>query len=687
MKLFKLKLHNFRSFGDGEKDILFDDLTAFIGNNSAGKTTAMCALNCIFSENPNDRVVKRSDFHLPKEKSPDEMLKQDMYIEAIFTFEELKNEQGQKYAIPEFFESLVVDVPNGVPYLRIRLIATWESSNTTEGAIDSKIVYVTCPEEQEITEASTVIAHRKELDRIRVIYIPAVRQPEKQLKNVSGTMLHQIMSSINWGNVTKENINTKIKELNEKFMEDRGVSILGESIKKQWKEYDTDSRYSDAELRFNSTDLDTALKKAKVVFLPTVTGKEYNVEEMGDGLRSLFYISMVDSILDVENTIRKEIEKDVENLSFNKIPPTVTVIIVEEPENHIAPHLLGKLILNLKNIALKSNGQVVLSSHSPSIIKRIEPENIRYFKMVLDIDSTDVRMITLPDKERYEDQYKYIKEAVKAYPELYFSRLVILGEGDSEEIILSKFLECCGSNIDVSGISVAPLGGRHVNHFWRLLNDLQIPYITLLDLDRERRGGGWERIEYVLKQLIKIGYQEEDVLKITSDKTIPKSELDKIDSWSGINNIGMEDWINLLESKNVFFSSPLDIDFLMLESYGIKYKNMLGEKEGPRIELSIDGKKEQKKIIDIEKLSQKPNEYTERIEDDIRNTLKKEGGNGNTYTDEQKALMIWYNYFFLNRGKPSTHILAFSRINEGELKERMPSVIRKIINRTKQLLL
>ena len=687
MKLFKLKLHNFRSFGDGEKDILFDDLTAFIGNNSAGKTTAMCALNCIFSENPNDRVVKRSDFHLPKEKSPDEMLKQDMYIEAIFTFEELKNEQGQKYAIPEFFESLVVDVPNGVPYLRIRLIATWESSNTTEGAIDSKIVYVTCPEEQEITEASTVIAHRKELDRIRVIYIPAVRQPEKQLKNVSGTMMHQIMSSINWGNVTKENINTKIKELNEKFMEERGVSILGESIKKQWKEYDTDSRYSDAELRINSTDLDTALKKAEVVFLPTVTGKEYNVEEMGDGLRSLFYISMVDSILDVENTIRKEIEKDVENLSFNKIPPTLTVIIVEEPENHIAPHLLGKLILNLKNIALKSNGQVVLSSHSPSIIKRIEPENIRYFKMVLDIDSTDVRMITLPDKERYEDQYKYIKEAVKAYPELYFSRLVILGEGDSEEIILPKFLECCGSNIDVSGISVAPLGGRHVNHFWRLLNDLQIPYITVLDLDRERRGGGWERIEYVLKQLIKIGYQEEDVLKITSDKTIPKSELDKIDSWSGINNIGMEDWINLLESKNVFFSSPLDIDFLMLESYGIKYKNMLGEKEGPRIELSIDGKKEQKKIIDIEKLSQKPNEYTERIEDDIRNTLKKEGGNGNTYTDEQKALMIWYNYFFLNRGKPSTHILAFSRINEGELKERMPSVIRKIINRTKQLLL
>ena len=53
--------------------------------------------------------------------------------------------------------------------------------------------------------------------------------------------------------------------------------------------------------------------------------------------------------------------------------------------------------------------------------------------------NTEVRSITLPDKEKLSDQYKYIKEAVKAYPELYFAKLVILGEGDSEEIILPKF--------------------------------------------------------------------------------------------------------------------------------------------------------------------------------------------------------------------------------------------------------
>ena len=36
---------------------------------------------------------------------------------------------------------------------------------------------------------------------------------------------------------------------------------------------------------------------------------------------------------------------------------------------------------------------------------------------------------------------------------------------------------------------------------------MNIPYITLLDLDKEREGGGWGRIKYVLEQLIQNGYE------------------------------------------------------------------------------------------------------------------------------------------------------------------------------------
>lgn len=390
-------------------------LQHLLGNNSTGKTAALLALNCIFSNNSNDRILKRSDFHLPKEKNPDEFESQSLYVEVVFTFNELDNGKSGENSVPPFFQSLVVNETQGKPYLCIRLEATWEKSNNTEGAIESKIYYITCPEKEEIQEENKTKADRRDLDRIRVIYVPAVRDPSKQLKNVSGTMMYQVMNNINWSDITKNKIRGKIDELNAQFLEEKGVSILGASVHTQWKNYDSDTRYSNAQLRFNSTDIDASIKKSEIVFLPTVTGKECTIDDMSDGLRSLFYISLVDSILDVESKIREEIESDTEHMSFNYKPPILTIIALEEPENHIAPHLIGQLIFNLENIASKNNAQTVLTSHSTAIIKKIDPENLRYFRLEVNDCTTRIKAITLPDKEKLADQYKFIKEAVKAY--------------------------------------------------------------------------------------------------------------------------------------------------------------------------------------------------------------------------------------------------------------------------------
>lgn len=675
MRLLKLKLHNYRCFGNNEQIIPLDNITSFIGNNSSGKTTALLALNCLFSNNSSDRILKRSDFHLPKDMKPEDLEVQELYIEAVFTFDELENGEDGTSSVPTFFKSLVVDSPDGIPYLRVRLEATWEKSSNVEGAIESRIYYITCPEGEKITEEFKSSANRKDLDRIRVIYIPAVRDPSKQLKNASGTMMHQIMNSINWSTTTQEKIKTKIQELNEQFLEEKGVSIIGTSIHTQWESYDSDTRYSNAQLRFNSTDIDSSIKKSEVVFLPTVTGKECKIEDMSDGLRSLFYISLVDSILDVESKIQQEIDTDYEHISFNHKPPILTIIALEEPENHIAPHLIGQLTTNLKKIASKSNAQTVFTSHSTAIIKRFDPEKLRYFRLDVNDCTTRVRSITLPDKEKLADQYKFIKEAIKAYPELYFAKLVVLGEGDSEEIILPKVWNAKNGDVDTSGISVVPLGGRHVNHFWRLLNDLNIPYITLLDLDKEREGGGWGRIKYVLEQLIQNGYE----LLQTDTGVLSDTAFSEMHNWDVNNSELLQSWINYLEKYNVFFSTPLDIDFLMLECYGDIYKSLLGEKEGPRLMVMENGQKYQKYIKDIENTEKTYSEYCVRVADDVRHALKECGGDGKTYSEEQKRLMVWYTYFFLNRGKPSTHIEAFSQISNEMLVSTMPPVFRRLI--------
>lgn len=678
MKLSKLKLYNFRSFGESEQVINFAELTALIGNNSAGKTAALIALNKIFADNSIDRNLERSDFFLPKVNDPEELENQNLYIEAVFSFGELQTgQEAVPDAIPTFFESFVVGAQGQAPYLRIRLEATWEKSNNAEGTIDSKIYYITCPEEEEIADENKRIISRHDLNGIRMIYVPAVRDPSKQLKNASGSMMYQIMNAINWQDGTKNNVKGIIQNLNDEFLKESGVSIIKDAIHTEWEQYHPDNRYSNAQLRFNSTNIDSAIRKAEVLFSPTVTEREYSVDEMGDGLRSMFYISMVDSMLDVEKKIREEIDNGQE-LSFNRTPPILTIVAVEEPENHIAPHLLGKLIGKLGDISQKCNAQTILTSHSPAIVKRISPDKLRYFKLIQDTLSTEIRSITLPDKESFSEQYKYVKEAVKAYPELYFAKLVILGEGDSEEILLQKFFETCGNEIDSSGISIVPLGGRHVNHFWRLLNDLNIPHITLLDLDRERDGGGWGRIKYVLQQLIECGYDKEELLK-TEDGVLTTKDLDIMHTRDFEDVKNMDSWINYLESYNVFFSSPLDIDFLMLENYGAAYKAILSENEGPRII-------KKGLIKNIESKRVKPVQYRERVKCDVKNTLKECGGEGTTYSEEQKKLMIWYNYFFLNRGKPSTHILALSRINNSNLIDNMPVVIKNLINKAKTLI-
>ena len=686
MRLSKLKLMNYRCFGSEEQIILFDNLTTFIGNNSAGKTAALSALNCMFSENSSDRILQRSDFHLPKEMAPDEMESQDLYVEAVFEFEELKTgDNGGEYVIPIFFQHFVVDNPGELPYLRIRLDATWEKSNTIEGSIDSKISYITCPEAAEIEDNCRIPAARRDLDKIRVVYIPAVRDPSRQLKNASGTMMYQIMNSINWSEKTKENVKTKIKELNEQFAEEKGVSMFGASLAEQWKAYDSDDRYSTASLRFNSTDIETSVRKTEVVFEPTETGKEYTIDQMGDGLRSLFYISLVDSILDVEGKMQREIESDPENTSFSRKPPILTIVALEEPENHIAPHLLGKLVGNLSNIADKSNAQAIMTSHSPAIVKRVDPENLRYFRMDKDLHTSKVRSITLPEKESVQDQYKYIKEAVRAYPELYFAKLVILGEGDSEEIILPKYWEAVNGSVDVGGISVVPLGGRHVNHFWRLLNDLQIPHITLLDLDREREGGGWGRIKYVLKQLIANGHDKNKLLN-TKSGVLTDEQLDGMSEWDVSDVTSMQTWLDWLERYNVFFSAPLDIDFMMLEQMASEYKKSLDTAEGPRLEITEDGKKKRVLIQTFEETGTYPAEYRARIKKDIKSTLKEEGGDGSTYSTEQQNLMIWYTFFFLNRGKPSTHIAVLSRLSDEAIKGNIPPVLERLIETAERIL-
>lgn len=681
MKLKKVKINNFRSFGESQI-IEINNQTVLIGNNSSGKTTVLDALRKLFSDKQNDRIIRKSDFHLRKGMKPGQNSK-SLFIETIFEFDEL---QGQSYspAIPTFFEHFTVSEGYDNPFLRIRLESSWEDDGTVEGSIDTQIYFISSGDEN-FSEKDKHHAPRRDLDKIRLLYVPASRNPDKELGNSSGSMLSRLVNSINWTSDEINMITEKIDELNDIFLsETSALKQINQGIQKAWEIYHQDNRFSQANLTINSSEMSGALRQIALKFSPSTTEEAFRVSDLGDGLRTIFYFSLVDSILDLENKITKDYGEKPDYPRFKLLPPLLTILAIEEPENHIAPHHIGKLVKRFKELSNNDNCQLILTSHSPAIVKRIDPEDLRHLR----IENTDkvlqtvVSEIQLP--EAIDESYKYVKEAVQSYPELYFAKLIILGEGDSEELLIPKFFDLLGKEIDSSQISVVPLGGRHVNHFWKLLNSLKIPYITLLDFDNERYGGGWGRIKYISQHLNKFNLEFQ---KWFNTNKLDFNEIG-LRECESIESQRLKNWFNKFEEFNVYFSSPLDIDFLMLKHYKTHYLKTLSSKEGPVVSyIDLEGNSAKVKLTELDCYDKSQVEgANNRKYEAIQATLKDKSGSGDSFTDEEKRLMIWYQYFFLGRGKPTTHMKFLSLISDEELILNLPPVFNKIVESAEILL-
>ena len=132
----------------------------------------------------------------------------------------------------------------------------------------------------------------------------------------------------------------------------------------------------------------------------------------------------------------------------------------------------------------------------------------------------------------------------------------------------------------------------------------------------------------------------------------------------------MSPWIERLKTFGVFFSAPLDIDFLMLNAFPDAYIHLEEGERGPR-------------VPDPEDNAEK---YVKRIQEATTAVLGEHGGNGDTYTEDELGYFPWYSYRFLGQGKPSTHLMALSRLSDEQLLERVPTVFGEIFDAIKSAL-
>jgi hypothetical protein len=100
------------------------------------------------------------------------------------------------------------------------------------------------------------------------------------------------------------------------------------------------------------------------------------------------------------------------------------------------------------------------------------------------------------------------------------------------------------------------------------------------------------------------------------------------------------------------------------------YKNAIPENGGPR----------------IPDKNTKPEEFAKKIDSAKQATLKSEKATAETYSEGEIELMIWYNYHFLGRGKPTTHIQVLSSMTDDEVKADLPPVFNEIFERISSIL-
>lgn len=629
MKLQTVRLSNFQSFGE-RIELQLDEITYLIGPNGSGKTAVLQALCRLFAFDPALRRIKRSDFHIPhdEQKIPEQ---RKLVIEADFTFPETSNASDNSTVAP-FFNHMRLNLPNGFPTVRFRLTATMDFV----GEIEEKFEYVldTDLQGKEVTK----LVPRADRNQIQVHYLPAQREPSDHITYSTNALLGRLLRAVNWEK-ERDSINELTGQINNTLEGNPSVRNFSERLKQSWESLHKGSYFKEPKISFAHSEIENILRHMSVSFTPGHDENIVDFSRLSDGQKSMLYLSLVLASQSISHSV---LSNGDDNFDIAKLrPPIFTIIALEEPENSLSPHYLGRIVNALKVATEKQDAQALIATHAPTMLRRVSPEQIRYLRLNSNRTSS-IKCIQLPEKS--DEAYKFVREAIQAFPEIYFSRIVVLGEGDSEEIVLPRIFSAKGIPVDESAITIAPLGGRHVNHFWRLLSQLGIPYITLLDLDVGRFGGGWGRIKYANDKLA----------QFMPNKVLPESY--RIPAWDADHRL-IKDYFNYLselEQRDVFYSYPMDLDFSMLKAYPSEFE--------------------------LEDTKELPDEKL------IASVLGKNHHKPEQYSENEQKLFASYHKLFKLGSKPANHLQALANLTDEELLEDMPVELSRLADKVKEKL-
>lgn len=458
----KVRIKNFRSLKDIE--VTLSQLTLLVGANNAGKTSFLRALNLALGierkgVTTDDLFIDKNGEHLKDEQgNENRMIIIDVKIIPVDNDGKLVEEFEENWR-SEFQNSISTNETN--EFLAFRTQYLFKSQREDAKADKFKIEdwdSVISPQSADILTAS--------LENLPLYFIDAQRDIIDDLRNRT-SYFGRLATQIEYNGTDKADLETKLGTINEDAVNNSKVMS---HVKTNLENLNSTLRSggSGVEITPFPKKLRDLHKSIKIHY-QDAQSDIFELDYHGMGTRSWASLLAFKAYVSWEDSA----ENPKPKIPFHPI------LALEEPEAHLHPNAQRQLYKQLKSI----NGQKIISTHSPYIVGLAELEEIRYFYK--DIDEVKVNSIDLTGFQKSDVQNLKL-DVLKYNAEIFFSKVVIMSEGNTEERVLPIFANKY-FNVEAYeyGINFIGCGGNNYKLLLKILEAFQINWFIFSDYDNK----------------------------------------------------------------------------------------------------------------------------------------------------------------------------------------------------------
>ena len=531
MILKKLYIKGFRNFK--EVNVNFNEHSLMIGANDVGKTNLIYALRLLL-----DRSFSDYDYELTESD--------------FFAYEETR-----EIVIRAYFENITEDcilarLPGKISDDG-KLVLQYTAA-IDNGKVEYQFYCGKSDSEGDLKEIDSPF-YRKYLN---LKYISSRREFWSYINKTKKELLLQAKGNrstdiIEADDTLYSEIEQKLQEVDSKIPQLSYVKNATEQLNKELDKLSIHNREQQIVFDTASTDVDRVIQNVSMT-------SKYGDKKLiigGEGRINQIYLSLwasQDQLTEFSNE--------------------VSIICIEEPEAYLHPHQQREVATYLGRIL---QGQVILSSHSPYIVSEFSPNSIiRLYKQNTHDTSVASDGCSKVIGEGIED-FGYRMSVIPA--EAFFSDCVILVEGPSEMVFYKTLAKQIGIELDRLNISVLSVDGVSFPTYMKILNAMQIYWISRTDNDimkvprkEEYRYAGIERCISFLLNYCNHSTTDKTTIEKHKAKLRFKNRDDiSTDTQNAVMNIAkiLENYDILLAKEGLeedLYNSPLQDD--LKEFYG-----------------------------------------------------------------------------------------------------------------------